>query len=159
MTGHFLAAERLLLHPLPSSQSQSSGSASVFADILGKGKAKQSDVEIATGRLADKSLACRYLAAQCLVGHSFHAYEQRESYRNFASISTRGCVLALAVRFKLTRRSSENTTKRPSCSSVNQILSVWKNHRPSQAPPTVASSYTRQSVISEGYSTYACHPF
>ena len=89
LTGHYLRAERLLTSPLPPPAKHPNGS-------KGKGKARNEDHEMMNGdhshtnghgvemllngdpeaelhsfaarrRLVDESLACRYLAAQCLV--------------------------------------------------------------------------------------------
>jgi anaphase-promoting complex subunit 6 len=53
LTGHYLRAERILVEPRSKQDAPH-----------GKGKGK------ADGRLVDESLACRYLAAQCMVSLS-----------------------------------------------------------------------------------------
>lgn len=87
LTGHYLRAERLLTEPLPSPRKSPSSrreSMDTEMDLLSrksKGKARMyetmnglghSEEEPKKGRLVDESLACRYLAAQCLV--SFHPW-------------------------------------------------------------------------------------
>ena len=85
LTGHYLRAERLLTEPLPLPPNALPPRRNGYENGRGKGKGRVSededmnghdgiangygDVERRTsGRLVDESLACRYLAAQCLVG-------------------------------------------------------------------------------------------
>lgn len=74
LCGYYLRAERLLLHPLPPPRRPLAPRGDgMDIDQLGKGKGREklSSCELnegkPRGRLADTSLACRYLAAQCLV--------------------------------------------------------------------------------------------
>lgn len=83
MTGHYLRAERLLTEPLDQIQIPKR-SGIVPRSLKGKGKERDDNTGLDNfddgdrdedegndrdkkGRLIDESLACRYLAAQCLV--------------------------------------------------------------------------------------------
>lgn len=163
MTGHFLAAERLLLHPLPGSHTPLLGPSSSMGEatgILGKGKAKETLAgEVAGGRLADRSLACRYLAAQCLVrgtkSYFSRLFPHHETNRWLPQTGPSSSQPSL----KLTSRSSGNITKTPSSFSANQIHSVRKHLRLlDQARQTVVSSYTPLYATSAVSSTYGYLP-
>jgi anaphase-promoting complex subunit 6 len=83
LTGHYLRAERILTQPLPrpSTKLPKRASTGIYNEEMngldkGKGKGKTRAVEDneddedeggLRGKLVDESLACRYLAAQCLV--------------------------------------------------------------------------------------------
>ena len=75
LCGYYLRAERLLLYPLPAPRTPLGPRQDEMEldDVTGKGKGKgryingDANGADSRGRLADSSLACRYLAAQCLV--------------------------------------------------------------------------------------------
>jgi len=75
LTGHYLRAERLLTLPLSLSSTRLPRREGLINGIeKGKGKLRVDNEDgeedgVSRGKLVDESLACRYLAAQCLVSY------------------------------------------------------------------------------------------